>query len=93
MSKIFEEQTDLTIKLETGKDLTGYTAKIIYKRPDGTIGEWNANIEASANGIISYSIVEKLGMAGTWTIWAKVNKGALISIGDPVKLSVYKVGT
>lgn len=93
MSKIFDEQTDLTIKLDTGKDLAGSTAKIMYKKPDATTGEWDATIETPANRIISHSIVEKLGIAGTWTIWAKVTKGALISIGEPVKLTVLKVGT
>lgn len=93
MSKIFDEQTDLTINLNTGKDLTGSTAKIMYKRPDATTGDWDATIGAPPNGIISHSIVEKLGMAGTWTIWAKVIKAGLVSIGDPVKFTVYKVGT
>ena len=92
MSKIYDEQTDLTIKLDTGKNLTGSTAKIMYKKPDATVGEWVATIETPSNGIISYSIIEKLGMVGTWTIWAKVTNNSLISIGDAVKFMVYKTG-
>jgi hypothetical protein len=94
MSKIYANQTDLTIKLDTKKDLSNtHVAKIAYKNPKGILGEWNATIDSPINGIISYSIVSELKYIGQWVIWAKtIDSQGLISIGESSALYVYEQG-
>lgn len=92
MSKIYTTQTDLTITLNTGKNITGATSvKIAYKNPKGILGEWTATIEDATAGIITYNIIEPLAIEKTWTIWAKItDSSGLISIGEPSNFVVYK---
>ena len=93
MSKIYKNQTDLTLKLITGKNLTGATSiKIAYKDPNGTISEWIATIENALTGTIKYDIVTPLNIAGNWTIWAKIIQNSLLSIGESVTFQVYNEG-
>jgi hypothetical protein len=92
MSKIYSTQTDLTITLNTGKNITGATSiKIAYKDPKGTLGEWTATIDDAIKGIIKYNIIAPLSFTGTWTIWAKItDSSGLISIGESSNFVVYK---
>jgi hypothetical protein len=94
MSKIYANQTDLTLKLETKKDLTNITSvKIAYKNPKGVLGEWTAAVDNAIDGIIKYSIVSELKYAGQWVIWAKtIDAQGLISIGESSSLQVYEQG-
>lgn len=99
MGKIYVGQTDLTIKAETGKDLTGITAgvyQIKYRNPEGIIGYFNATVADASKGIIQYSIQEAtdLSVSGDWTFWAKIiDDQGLISIGEPFFILVYKQGS
>ena len=76
MSQIFVGQTALKFILDTGIDLTNaMQVKIKFRRPDGTTGEWNAEIEPPpSNGRISYTIQTPgdLNIAGNWQLWAFV---------------------
>lgn len=90
---IYVNQTDLTIRLSTGKNLTGATAKIRYKNPKGTIGEWTAEIENIVDGVIKYNIIAPLVFNGSWALWAKItDTNGLISIGTPTIMTVKNEG-
>jgi hypothetical protein len=96
MGKIYVGQTDLTIKLETGKNLTGITsAEIKYRNPAGVLGYFTAVVSDPVKGIIDYSVTSAgdINIAGDWTFWAKItdNQG-LISIGEPFTYRVNKQG-
>lgn len=96
MGKIYVGQTDLTIKLNTKKNLTGITnVKILYKNPKLVSGEFNAVVEDALNGIIRYAVtsVNDINIAGKWTFWAKiVDAQGLISIGEPSMIEVNNEG-
>jgi len=89
-------QTDLTIELNTEKNITGsLSQKIKYKKPNGLISEWTADVVNASSGIIKYNVIEgDLDVAGKWTVWAKIiDSEGLISIGEPSDFTVYKEGT
>jgi hypothetical protein len=92
MSKIYANQTDLTLRLETGKDITGaLSVKMCYKNPLGVSGEWIAEIEGTT--IVKYNIIAPLGIVGKWTRWAKVvDAQGKISVGEPSNFDVSKEG-
>lgn len=76
MKKIYTSQTELTIRLITGIDLSqASSVEIQYKKPgDDTILSWTAAIEDTAYGVISYTIQSEseLNEVGTWKFWAFV---------------------
>lgn len=94
MSKIYVGQTDLTIQLITGKDITNaQSVKIKYKNPQGILGEFTASIVNATSGIIKYDIlsVNDINIVGDWRLWAKVvDAQGLISIGEPAIMNVSK---
>jgi len=96
MGKIYSGQTDLTIKLQTNKDLTGVTStKILYRKPNGVEGEFNATVIDIPKGIIQYVVSSATDFenVGRWTVWAKiVDAGGLVSIGEPSVFNVEKEG-
>lgn len=93
MSKIYANQTDLTLRLETGKDITGASStKMCYRDPNGSLGEWVAEIEGTT--IVKYSIIAPLGIVGKWTNWVKVvDSQGKISVGEPSNFNVSKEGS
>ena len=95
MGKIYDVQTDLTLKLETGKDLTGISdVKICYRNPNNEVGEFTAVVVDYAKGIISYALTAPLAKSGEWKLWAKiVDAQGLTSIGEPTTMNVNKIGT
>jgi hypothetical protein len=95
MGKIFTSQTDLTIQLKTFKNITNaQSVKIKYRKPNGVLGEWTANVVDATNGIIDFNaFAGQVDIAGSWTIWAKITDSTgLISIGEPSIFQVYKEG-
>ena len=56
MGDIFVGQTALTLRLTTGENIAGATCKIKYKKPDDTEGEWDADINDAATGVIDYEV-------------------------------------
>lgn len=59
------------LNLNTSLVLTGYTCRIKFKRPNGTVGWWDASIDPS-NSKIMYHIMDlyDLNMPGEWTVQA-----------------------
>ena len=94
MGKIYDAQTDLTLKLETGKNLAGISnVKIAYRDPQNTTGEFNAVVLDETKGIISHALTAPLGKAGEWKLWAKIiDDQGLVSIGEPTTIEVNKTG-
>jgi hypothetical protein len=93
MGDIYDDQTDLTIRLETEKPLAGITdVKIAYRNPQNEKGEFSAVVVDAVKGIISHAITAPL-KAGEWILWAKVtNTQGLVSIGKPTVINVIKTG-
>ena len=92
MSKIYVNQTNLTITLATGTLLTNVSEALIkFTRPNGTGGQWTASVDGLN---IVYSLASgDLNMAGVWSIWAFVTlSNGKTSIGEGSKLTVYKEG-
>jgi len=95
MGRVHTGQTKLRITLTCGEDITGATAKIKYKKPNGATGDWNAVIQTAATGVIYYDVVNTsdLDMEGAWTVWAHITfSDNRVAAGDPVKLAVYTEG-
>lgn len=96
MGKIYAGQSDLTIKLETGKNLTGISdVSIITKNPSGVLGVFTATVIDAAKGTIQYAVtsVNDINAIGNWTFWAKItNLQGLVSIGEPTSIKIYKPG-
>lgn len=75
MEKIYTTQDYLRIELyfEEGIENNILSSKIKYIDPNGTIGEWNASLDAE-NKKIYYDLPKgsPLGIAGKWTVWSVV---------------------
>jgi len=96
MSKVYKNQSALTIQLTTGVDITDATATIKYRKPSGAEGEWPGDIIDTTNGIIQYKVqsVDDLDEAGSWILWAHVVFATdKIAPGEPFKMYVYRVGS
>lgn len=96
MGKIYVGQTDLTIKLTTGKNLTGITnVKVIFRNPNGVEGEFAATVVEAVTGVIQYVVTSAndLNVTGDWLFWAKVvNAQGLVSIGESVTYRINTIG-
>lgn len=96
MGKIYVGQSDLTIKLETGKNLTGISnVSIITKNPSGVVGAFPATVMDAIKGTIQYAVTSTndINAFGDWKFWAKVvDAQGLISIGEPTVIKIFKQG-
>ena len=94
MGKIYDAQTDLTLKLETGKNLTGISnVKICYRNPINEVGEFPAVVTDETKGIITHALTAPLAQSGEWKLWAKIiDEQGLVSIGEPAIMNVNKTG-
>lgn len=95
--RIFLNQTALTLKLDTKIDLTTATdVWMKYKKPDGTLGIWDATIDNPATaGIISHvTEAGDLNALCEWTRWAYVEiNSTRYAAGDAVTFTVYEEGS
>jgi len=99
MSKVYINQEALRIRLTTSVVITGATAKKIkYRKPDGTVGSWNAEVEDATNGIIYYDVKitengADIDQSGNWKFWAYITfSDGRSAPGELVKQYVYKEG-
>lgn len=75
----FKGQT-ITLSLDTDVDITGYTGKILYKKPNGVSGEWAGSVSGDT---VSYSILDDdIDVAGVWEVQAYAESGANKKYGD-----------
>ena len=100
MSKIYIEQTDLTLLFLAGKTLNASDiAKVEYASPKGVRGFFNATIFNASKGEVVFNVndttseFQSLG-AGTYTFWLNITDGesGLISIGEPTKIKINNKG-
>ena len=89
MNQVFNGQSLLQLKIDTGIILTGATElKILYKKPNGTTGEW---IVTTTEGTkLVYNIGDTdIDAAGTWELQAYVLTGGKKGYGEIIK-QVFK---
>lgn len=70
---VFNHQSLLTIQLETGYDLSavGALLKIYFRKPDGTVGSWNATATGTGNTKMKYDVaVDDIDQYGIWKFQA-----------------------
>lgn len=80
IQQVFKNQTALQIKLITGINLTNVRnitptgAKIKYRKPDATEGEWEAFIDNAEFGSIFYDVqnTTDLDQVGEWVLWSHI---------------------
>jgi hypothetical protein len=95
MSYIAVNQDALQIKLDTGINLSAgiSSVKVCYKKPDGKIGEWAAEIDGTSVVKTMSPGGRELDQAGEWSFWSKVNfLNGTSAPGLPVKQRVYIEG-
>lgn len=84
---LFTKQGYLTIRLDTGIDLVALSAtnfKIKYKKPDGTNGSFDAQIDGTTG--IKYTLTnEDVQILGKWMFQAWVTIGGLNAFGEIVQ--------
>ena len=83
--KIFAGQSLLTLKLDTGTDVSTATVKrILYKKPSGAQGAWDAT-SVEALTILTYDVEDNdLDEQGHWRFQAYVEIGGLKGYGQVV---------
>jgi len=92
--KIYVNQSNLKLTLQTGVVLTGApTVRIGYKKPDETIDYWEAIISGTED--LYYEFLDaELDAPGTWAFWAYVIfADGRNAPGEPVFVKVYEQGT
>lgn len=99
MNKIYSKQESLRIRLTTGVDIAeATTTKIKYRKPDGTKGEWGAEVEDATKGIIYYDVKKTVSeadidQAGVWKFWAYITfSDGRSAPGKVVKERIYSEG-
>ena len=94
MGKIYKNQYNLKLTLETGVTLTGASAtKIKYLKPDETAGEFAASISGTQDLEYDFTVSTELDQSGDWTFWAYVTfSDGKIAPGEPVTIRVYAEG-
>ena len=93
MGKIYKNQSSLRIRLTTGVQVTGASVtKIKYKKPDGTVGDWDATVEDEGDGILYYDLTgTELDQVSDWLFWAYVTfADGRSAPGEPVRVKVYE---
>ena len=96
MASVFVGTVGLKIKVLLSIDISAAGAvKIHYVKPDDTEGEWDAVIEDSGNGLISYTTTDAadLDLPGTWKlngVWDP--DGDNIFYGDTACMPVKRLG-
>ena len=95
MGQLFKGQIGLKIIATVGQDVAGASCKIKYKDPDGTAGEFAADIVTEATGEIQYitTAATDIGKKGNWTFWGHVTfAGGSIAAGEPYQQYIYDEG-
>jgi hypothetical protein len=98
MGKTFKNQTKLSITLQTDESFVGVTvasARIHYKKPDGTLGFFPATVVDAATGTLRYAIASStdIDQSNTWVFWARVvDDQGLVYIGEPMEYTFYNEG-
>lgn len=83
---IYKGQSLVKITLETGQDLTGATCKILYKKPDGTKGNWTGTVNGTA---IEYLVQSgNIDQDGPWTLQSEITIAGRTGYGQTTIMKV-----
>jgi hypothetical protein len=97
MGKVYVNQSELRLQLNTGVSLAGALSVLIkYLKPDETTErEFTAQVLSSSAGTIYYDFnAGELDTAGIWTFWSYVTfADSREAPGEPVRLKVWTEGT
>jgi len=79
------------IRLFTDLDVSGYTTLLIkYRKPDRTVGCWDATLDPADNEYIYYNtVIGDLDQAGTWLLQAAAEDVGVLLHGLWAKLEVH----
>jgi len=89
MSKSYIGDEGVALRLNTGIDISGASVKKIkYKKPDGTIGDWDAAIVDSQK-LRVITDADTWDQDGNWIYHAYVEVGTKKGYGDAVAHMVY----
>ena len=96
-NKIYQNQDALRIRLTTGIDISGATAKVRIKSPTNNISDLDATIETAATGIIYADLpldATTFSQIGQYITWAKITfADGREAAGEPYVFNVYEEGT
>jgi hypothetical protein len=92
MSKVYINQSKLTLKCDTKIQLKGVTSSVIkYKKPSGTTGQFTATIDGTKLVYIVQN--NDLNEAGDWIFWSYVTfQDGKSAPGEPFTLTVFEEG-
>jgi len=93
--QFFVGQTRLDIVCTVGVNISGATAKIKYKKPDGTSGELDAIVTDDSIGEITHTVnsADTLDEAGDWIFWGYITfLDGDVAAGNPEKIRIYNEG-
>lgn len=98
MGKIYKNQSNLKLTLQTGVTLTGaLTTQIGYKKPDvdgvaSPVAYWTATIDGTED--LFYEFIDtELDVAGTWAFFAYVVfSDGRNSPGEAIFIKVFEQG-
>lgn len=97
MGKLYKGQTDLTIEVSVGVNLTGFSDnKIVFLSPSGLEKiATNTTVKDAINGVLEFiaNDINFFNETGFWKCWARcVNSTGLISIGESNGFVIYEEG-
>jgi hypothetical protein len=98
MAKIYVGQTALQIRLNLNQDISNVYNRVLirFKKPNGIMGFWPAEVLDPICGIVAYTIPPggmDLTDSGLWMVWPYVYfKDGSITVGDPTQLEVFEEG-
>jgi hypothetical protein len=76
MSNVFINQTYLQIILTAGVNVAGAKeTKIKYRKPSGTLGSLDADVDNAASGVLSYTLpsgTSVIDEKGEWRFWTYI---------------------
>lgn len=93
MSRFYKNE-DFTVEFTAGTDITGATAEVKYKAPDGTVTSVAATITSAAAGEFEAAIADTdLTLAGPYKFWAKItDQTGNITISEPISVEILEEG-
>lgn len=95
MSKIYVGDVGTVFDLNsdpnaTGVDLTGYTLKAVFKKPNGVTIERAAALKSASTTVVRYTtITGDIDMSGTWKVQIKATISSNVWYGETADFIVY----
>lgn len=91
MLEVFLGDT-VVLRVDCGLDVSGFALlQIRYRKPDGVVGCWTANLCPADNECISYTtLVDDLDVAGKWKIQSYISGGGQVLHGKWDQFIVYE---